>query len=83
MKQFWLGIVRNLKPGVTELYIHAGLPNEELKAVTGSWSTRAQEFEVFTRDDEMKRLIADQNIKLIGYKPLRDLQRKGRQAKGN
>ena len=83
VKQFWLGIVRNLKPGVTELYIHAGLPNEELKAVTGSWSTRAQEFEVFTRDDEMKRLIADQNIKLIGYKPLRDLQRKGRQAKGN
>ncbi len=76
VKQFWLGIVRNLKPGVTELYIHAGIPNEELKAITGSWTTRSQEFEVFTHDEEMKRLAVEQGIKLIGYRPLRNLQRK-------
>ena len=80
VKQFWLDVVKNLKPGLTELYIHAGLPNDELKAITGSWSTRAQEFEVFTHDEEMKRLIADQKIILIGYRPLRDLQRKERAA---
>ena len=80
VKNFWLDVVKNLKPGVTELYIHAGLPNEELKAVTGSWSTRAQQYEVFTHDEEMKRLIADQKIILIGYKPLRDLQHKQRQG---
>ena len=80
VKQFWLDIVKNLKPGVTELYIHAGLPNDELKAVTGSWSTRSQQFEVFTHDEEMKQLIADQKIILIGYKPLRDLQHKQRAA---
>ncbi len=82
VKSFWLGVVKNLKPGVTELYIHAGLPNDELKAITGSWSTRAQEFEVFTHSEEMKQLIADQKIILIGYRPLRDLQHKERaQAK--
>ena len=84
VKDFWLGIVRNLKPGVTELYIHAGIANDELKAITGSWRTRSEEFEVFTHDEEMKRLVAEQNIKLIGYRPLRDLQRKERQqAKGS
>lgn len=78
VKGFWRGIVKKLKPGVTELYIHAGLPTEELKAITGSWSTRSQEFEAFTRDEEMKKLVADEKIILIGYRPLRDLQRRER-----
>ena len=82
VRDFWLGIVRGLKPGVTELYIHAGLANDELKAITGSWQTRSQEFEVFTHDEEMKRLIGEQRIMLIGYRPLRDLQHKERQTKG-
>jgi predicted glycoside hydrolase/deacetylase ChbG (UPF0249 family) len=76
VRGFWLKIVKNLKPGVTELYIHAGMPSDELKAITGSWSTRSQEFETFTRDGEMKQIVADQKIILIGYRPLRDLQRK-------
>jgi chitin disaccharide deacetylase len=83
VRGFWLRVVKNLKPGITELYIHAGLPNDELKAITGSWQTRSQEFEVFTHDDEMKRVIAEQQITVIGYRPLRDLQHKERQeAKG-
>lgn len=78
VKQFWRKMVGNLKPGVTELYIHAALPTDELKAITGSWSTRSQEREVFTQDQEMKKLVADQRIVLIGYRPLRDLQRQER-----
>jgi chitin disaccharide deacetylase len=87
VKEFWRGIVRSLKPGVTELYIHAGMPTDELKAITGSWQTRSQEFEVFTHDEEMKRVVAEQKITLIGYRPLRDLQRmerqEGKSGKGN
>ncbi len=75
VKSFWLDMVKNLKPGVTELYIHAGMPTDELKAITGTWSTRAQEFEVFTRDEDMKKLVAERQIILIGYRPLRELQR--------
>ncbi len=78
VRDFWLGVVKNLKPGLTELYIHAGLPSDELKAITSSWSKRAEEFEVFTHCDEMKQLIATEKIILIGYRPLRDLQRKER-----
>lgn len=80
VKGFWLKIVSGLKPGVTELYIHAAKPTEELKAITGSWRTRSQEFETFAHDPEMRKLIADQGIIRIGYRPLRDLQRKERTA---
>ncbi len=76
VKGFWLDIVKKLKPGVTELYIHAALPTDELKAIAGSWAVRGQEFEVFTNDEDMKKLVAEQGILLIGYRPLRDLQRK-------
>jgi predicted glycoside hydrolase/deacetylase ChbG (UPF0249 family) len=78
VKAFWLGIVKNLKPGVTELYIHAAHPTEELKAITGSWKTRSEQFETFAHDAEMKQLVEEQKITLIGYKPLRELQRRER-----
>ena len=75
VKQFWLNIVRNLKPGVTELYIHAAKPTEELRNITGSWRTRSEEYETFTNDTEMKQLVKDMGIIRIGFKELRDLQR--------
>lgn len=78
VKAFWLKIIRELKPGVTELYIHAAKPTDELKAITGSWATRAAELEVFTHDPDLRRLVEEQQIKRIGYRPLRDLQRKAR-----
>lgn len=82
VKGFWRRVVKTLKPGVTELYIHAMLPTEEAKAITGSWATRAAEFEVFTHDEEMKQIVANEKIILIGYRPLRELQHKERKAAG-
>src|SRR5437870_4832745 len=75
VKPFWLEVVKNLKPGVTELYIHDHLSAEELKAITGSWKTRSAQYELFAHDEDMKQLIAEQKIILIGYRALRDLQR--------
>ena len=75
VKQFWLNIVRNLKPGVTELYIHAAKPTEELRNITNSWKTRSEEYETFTNDAEMRQLVTDMGIIRIGYQKLRDLQR--------
>ncbi len=76
VKAFWLRVLKQLKPGVTELYIHAGKPTDELKAITGSWKTRSAEFETFTNDAEVRQVIEDQKIIRIGYRSLRDLQRK-------
>jgi len=76
VKSFWINIVKNLKPGVTELYIHASRESEELKAITNSWRTRIQEADLFTNDEDMKMLIKEEKIILIGYRPLMELQRK-------
>ena len=75
VKQFWVKILRNLKPGVTELFIHAAKPTDELRHVTNSWKTRSEEYEAFTNDDSMRKLVKDLGIIRIGYRPLRDLQR--------
>jgi predicted glycoside hydrolase/deacetylase ChbG (UPF0249 family) len=80
VKNYWMRLVRGLKPGVTELYIHAGVRTEEMKAMCGSWETRAAEADVFTTDPDMRRLFEEMGIKRIGWRPLRALQRKERKG---
>jgi predicted glycoside hydrolase/deacetylase ChbG (UPF0249 family) len=83
-KRFWMERLRRLSPGVTEFYIHAAHPTQELKAITASWAMRAAEYELFTNDPELRALVQQEGIVLIGYRPLRDLQRKLRaEAAGN
>jgi len=72
---YWKRILRSLNPGVTELFIHAAMDGEELRAMTNSWKTRATEFELFTSSKAIQQIIEEENIHLIGYRELRDLQR--------
>ena len=76
VEESWFRILSDLNPGVTEIYIHASTPGEELKAATNSWKTRVEEYNTFTSSERLKGLFKEQNIKLISYKPLKDLQRK-------
>ena len=76
VKGFWLRVLGNLKPGVTELYIHAAEPTDELKAITGSWKTRGEEYAAFATDADVRRAIETAGIIRIGYRPLRELQRR-------
>jgi hypothetical protein len=73
---YWKRILNSLKPGVTELYIHAAAAGEELQHITNSWKTRAEEYRLFTSDPEVRKILESQAIKRIGFRPLRDLQRK-------
>jgi len=50
------------------------MPTDELRHVTNSWKTRAEEYETFTNDADMKQLIKEMGIIRIGYRPLRKLQ---------
>lgn len=79
---FWMRMVRELKPGVTEFYVHAAKPTEELQAITGTWKTRGAEYELLSSDADFRRLIESERVTLIGYRPLRDLQRQSRKSTG-
>ena len=76
--EYWKRVLKELKPGVTELYIHAALAGEEMQHVTNSWQDRAAEHALFTKDPEIRQILERQSVKRIGYRPLRELQRKAR-----
>ena len=77
-KEFWTTFIKNLKPGVTELYIHGTIYTDESRAISGSAKKRAEEYELFVHDQDFKKLLKDEGIILIGYRPLLELQRKKR-----
>ena len=70
-ESFWTDILRNLKPGISEIYCHPALARDELKACARDWPQRQRDFEFFTAETT-RRLLKDEGIELIGYRKLRD-----------
>ncbi|MBW8348571.1 polysaccharide deacetylase family protein [Bacillus sp. IITD106] len=77
-RQNAIDILKNLQPGITELFLHPSYESEELKGITETWQARQYEFDIF-RDPEVKKVLEEENIKVIGWKELRERQR-GNQA---
>lgn len=75
VEEFWTNYIKNLKPGVTEIYIHGAIDGDEIRAITGSAPTRVKELAFFT-SDRLKQLIKQEGIIVISYRPLLELQRK-------
>lgn len=76
VREYWKRILRSLQPGVSELFIHAAEDGEELRSMTNSWKTRSTEFELFTTNKEIRKILEEEGIHLIGYRALRELQRR-------
>jgi predicted glycoside hydrolase/deacetylase ChbG (UPF0249 family) len=74
-REYWKRKVSELKPGVTELYIHPARQSETLKRITNRWKPRVDEYKLFTNDPEMLSVMEENDITLIGWRALRDLQR--------
>ena len=72
-----LEIIQNLKPGVTELVLHAAAPGEELTAIAPDAAARVEAYRLVTASPVARHAIAAAGIKLIGYQELRDAQRAG------
>src|SRR5690606_20851305 len=77
VEMFWLDIIENLQPGVTELYLHASELTPELEAITGTAKKRAGELAAFTNSEKIREALAKRNVHLISYRPLLELQRAG------
>lgn len=72
--KFYTNALRNLQPGVTEFVIHLALDGEEMRAATrerDTWGAawRQRDFDFFT-SAEFRRLLQEQNIKLISWREL-------------
>jgi chitin disaccharide deacetylase len=69
--------IRGLRAGVSELILHPGFPTDELKAITPEWEKRSWELEMF-QDASVRKALQEEDVRLIGWRELQDLQRSGR-----
>ena len=65
-------IIRNLKPGVTEIIVHLALNDDEIQHISHSWQRRYFEYQIMT-DPKTREFIEAQGVKLIGYRELSKL----------
>lgn len=72
-KEAYYRVLRNLSPGVNQIIIHLGLDQPELRHITSAWRRRHNDYKVFT-SPETKELLDELNIKLIGWKELKELK---------
>ncbi len=73
----YLEVIRNLKPGLSQLIVHLGYDDAELQAITvnhpdfgAAW--RQRDFNVIT-SPEFKRALEENHVILIGWKDLKKL----------
>ena len=72
-------ILRSLQPGkVYELYLHSAIDGPELQHISGYHWRRQADYEWLV-SPKTRQLIRKLGIKLIGYRPLRELQRRAKQ----
>lgn len=78
--KFYTDAIKNLQPGVTEVVIHLAYDDAEMRGATfdhPDWGAawRQRDFDFFT-SDAFRRLLRDQQIKLITWRELGKLLQK-------
>jgi predicted glycoside hydrolase/deacetylase ChbG (UPF0249 family) len=69
-------LLGNLPVGFTHFILHPSIDTAELRAIAPDWESRVANYNVFM-SDELKKFIESQDIKLIGYRQIRNAMRHG------
>lgn len=64
-----------LRPGVTEVYLHPAVDTDELRASHPDWAGRVEDHAYLCSDPSFRNLVDRAGATLIGFRELRDLQR--------
>jgi predicted glycoside hydrolase/deacetylase ChbG (UPF0249 family) len=65
----------DLRPGVTEMYLHPATDTDELRASHPDWAGRVEDHAFLCDDPSLPDLVERAGATLIGYRELRQLQR--------
>lgn len=76
-KAFYVNVVKNLKPGITELIVHLAYDDAEMRAVTAGYDDynapwRQRDYDVITSPD-FKKLLNDNHVILVHWRDLQKL----------
>ncbi len=63
-----------LPTGITHFIFHPSIDTPELRAIAPDWRARVANYNAFMSDD-IKKLLEREDIKLIGYRAIRDTMR--------
>ena len=69
-------ILGNLPIGITHFIFHPSIDTAELRSLAPDWESRVSNYNTFMSDG-LKKFIEAEDIKLIGYRPIREAMRKG------
>jgi predicted glycoside hydrolase/deacetylase ChbG (UPF0249 family) len=72
----WSAALERLPPGLTEIYCHPALPSAELLSYADDVGERAADFQFFG-SPSARALLSAAEVKLIGYRTLREALRLG------
>jgi len=77
IKKYYFDVIENLKPGLSQVIIHLGKDEDELREITVDhpnfdYRWRQLDFDIFN-SDEFKNHLKENNIKIITWKDLKKL----------
>ena len=67
-------LLGNLPEGITHFILHPSIDTAELRSIAPDWESRVANYNVFM-SDELKMFIEREDIKLIGYRHIRNAMR--------
>jgi hypothetical protein len=76
-REAFLQVVSSLQPGITEVTLRPAVDSDELRATSDNWPARVADHILLVADRGLDAVIDRAGAIRIGYRPLRDLMRKG------
>jgi len=68
-------LLGNVPVGMTHFIFHPSIDTAELRSIAPDWESRVANYNTFM-SDELKKFIESEDIKLIGYRAVREAMRK-------